>query len=61
MIEQVRTAAEEALKGTPLVNAQIWRRRGLDREGLARRLLRSVDRRGCGLVSDLHRSSSRAA
>ena len=23
-IEQVRTAAEEALKGTPLVNAQIW-------------------------------------
>ena len=35
-INKIRTAAEEALKGTPLVNAKIYHRgRRVDREGLA--------------------------
>ena len=45
-IDQIKTAAEEALKGTPLAERQdLHRRHRVDRQGLARRLqIRSLDR-----------------
>ena len=47
-IDQIQTTAEEALKGTPLVNAKIYMAgAGVNREGLARRLqIRSAGLRG---------------
>ena len=55
-IDQIKTAAEEALKGTPLVNAKIYMAGAASTcEGLARRIqIRSPDRGNCCALPYFH-------